>query len=52
MENSEEKSAYQKLLREFNRLEQKSENLEEQMAKMKGGNAHKVGTLDACQLRI
>ncbi|KAK4298029.1 hypothetical protein Pmani_029591 [Petrolisthes manimaculis] len=41
MENSEEKSAYQRLLREFNRLEQKSENLEEQMAKMKGGNAHK-----------
>lgn len=42
MEYSEEKSSYQRLLKEFNRLEQKNEQLEEQMAKMTGGNSHKV----------
>ncbi|XP_069970718.1 unconventional myosin-Va-like isoform X8 [Penaeus vannamei] len=41
MEYSEEKSSYQRLLKEFNRLEQKNEQLEEQMAKMTGGNSHK-----------
>nr|XP_045614507.1 unconventional myosin-Va-like isoform X4 [Procambarus clarkii] len=41
MENTDEKSAYQRLLKEFNRLEQKNDVLEEQLAKLKGGNAHK-----------
>ncbi|KAK7077772.1 Unconventional myosin-Va, partial [Halocaridina rubra] len=38
MEASEEKAAYQRLLSEFNRMEQKSEMLEEQLAKVKGGS--------------
>lgn len=44
MENKEEKSAYQKLLREFNRQEQKREFLEDELKRLKGGNAHKVGS--------
>lgn len=42
LENTDEKSGYQRLLKEFNRLEQRNEALEEQLAKYKGGNAHKV----------
>ncbi|XP_045101361.1 unconventional myosin-Va-like isoform X4 [Portunus trituberculatus] len=41
LENTDEKSGYQRLLKEFNRLEQKNEHLEEELAKFKGGNAHK-----------
>ncbi|XP_071515653.1 unconventional myosin-Va isoform X4 [Panulirus ornatus] len=41
MENADEKLAYQRLLKEFNRLEQKNDLLEEQLAKHKGNNAHK-----------
>nr|XP_053650160.1 unconventional myosin-Va-like isoform X2 [Cherax quadricarinatus] len=41
MENADEKTAYQRLLKEFNRLEQKNDLLEEQIKKFKGGNAHK-----------
>ncbi|XP_068247179.1 unconventional myosin-Va isoform X6 [Palaemon carinicauda] len=37
MESSEEKAAYQRLLGEYNRLEQKNDILEEQLAKVKGG---------------
>ncbi|CAL4082348.1 unnamed protein product, partial [Meganyctiphanes norvegica] len=40
MEASEEKSAYQRLLREFNKLEQKNDQLEEELAKTKG-SSHK-----------
>lgn len=42
LENTDEKSGYQRLLKEFNRLEQRNEFLEEQLGKYKGGNAHKV----------
>ena len=42
LENTDEKSSYQRLLKEFNRLELKNEHLEAAMAKYKGGNAHKV----------
>ncbi|XP_064089010.1 unconventional myosin-Va-like isoform X3 [Macrobrachium nipponense] len=38
MESSEEKAAYQRLLAEYNRLEQKNDILEEQLAKVKGGS--------------
>lgn len=48
MENTDEKSAYQRLLKEFNRLEQKNDLLEEQLAKHKGSNAHKVRNLTRC----
>lgn len=45
LENTDEKSGYQRLLKEFNRLEQKNENLEEELARYKGGNTHKVRTI-------
>ncbi|XP_042231898.1 unconventional myosin-Va-like isoform X3 [Homarus americanus] len=41
MEGSDEKSAYQRLLKEFNRLEQKNDILEEQLVRVKGSNVHK-----------
>lgn len=48
MENKDEKSAYQKLLRAFNQLEQKNDALEEQLRRHKGGNAHKVRKSTVC----
>ncbi|XP_050723307.1 unconventional myosin-Va-like isoform X3 [Eriocheir sinensis] len=41
LETTDEKSGYQRLIKEFNRLEQRNEFLEEQLTKYKGGNAHK-----------
>lgn len=41
MEASEEKSAYQRLLKEFNRLEQKNDQLEEELARSNRGSSHK-----------
>ncbi|KAL7645004.1 UNVERIFIED_CONTAM: hypothetical protein RMT77_004828 [Armadillidium vulgare] len=41
MEYDQDKSAYQKLLREYNKLEQKCENLEDDLFRYKGNKSHK-----------
>ena len=50
MEYDQDKSAYQKLLREYNKLEQKYEQVTEEMTRNKGPHQHKVIFKKICSL--